>query len=68
MGLNGDWTANEKFHTKPDVLVEQTLEDLLKWLEYVEKEVFPLEPKPELDRILREALNLATEYCEYGSP
>lgn len=59
MGLNSDWTANEEFHTKPDVLVEQTLEDLLRWLEVVGEEGFPKAPRPELDTVLRECLNLA---------
>ncbi|MGE5580847.1 MAG: S41 family peptidase [Bacillota bacterium] len=59
MGLNPDWTANEEFHTKPDVLVEQSLEDLLRWLEATGDEGFPGAPRPELDTVLRECLNLA---------
>lgn len=60
MGLNSDWTANEEFHTRPDVLIEQTHEDLLRWLEVVGDEGFPVTPRPELDTVLRECLDLAT--------
>lgn len=60
MGLNPDWAANEEYHTKPDVLVEESREDHLKWLESVHKEGFPVKPEPGFDTVLRECLNLAT--------
>ena len=43
-----------------DVLVEQTKEALLRWLETVRDEGFPIKPRPELDTVMRECLNLAT--------
>ena len=60
MGLNPDWTANEEFHTKPDVLIEESQEDLLLWLDRVRTEGYPVGPDPELDTVLRECLDLAT--------
>ena len=61
MGLNPDGSANEEFHTRPDVLVEQTPEDFLKWLDTVTNEGFPRGPRPDLDPVLRECLDLATD-------
>lgn len=61
MGLNPDGSANEEFHTRPDVLVEQTPEDFLRWLDTVTNEGFPRGPRPDLDPVLRECLDLATD-------
>ncbi len=55
MGLNPDMTANEETHTMPDVLVEQSLEDLLK----VPAVCPPARPDPDSDTALRKCLELA---------
>jgi hypothetical protein len=54
MGLNPDMTANEETHTAPDVLVEQSLEDLLK-----AAVIGPsARPDPNSDTVLRTCLEL----------
>jgi C-terminal processing protease CtpA/Prc len=58
MGLNPDFTANEEFHTKPDVAVEQSLEDLRAWLDSLDKNGFPTGPMPSCDTTLRTCLEL----------
>ncbi|MCX7903406.1 MAG: S41 family peptidase [Caloramator sp.] len=37
MGLNPDGTSNEEYHTQPDVYVEQSFDDFIKYVEYKEK-------------------------------
>jgi hypothetical protein len=61
MGLNPDLTANEEFHTKPDVAVEQSLEDLCTWLDSLDKNGFPTEPMPSCDSALRKCLELIAD-------
>jgi len=60
MGLNPDFTANEEAHTSPDVLVEQTFEDVVA---YLSKHAGSgdLRPDPTCDAALRECLRLALE-------
>lgn len=36
MGLNADGTSNEEYHTQPDIFVEQTFDDFIKYAEYKE--------------------------------
>lgn len=36
MGLNPDGTCNEEYHTQPDIFVEQTLDDFIKYVNYKE--------------------------------
>ncbi|MGE5578771.1 MAG: S41 family peptidase [Bacillota bacterium] len=58
MGLNPDLTANEEFHTEPDVAVEQSLEDLVAWLNWIEEFGPAAEPMPSFDTVLRTCLEL----------
>jgi hypothetical protein len=57
MGLNPDWSANEEFHTCPDVLVEWTPEDILR---YTATSGRPARPDPSWDPQLRACIERAT--------
>jgi hypothetical protein len=61
MGLNPDFTANEEMHTMPDVVVERSPEDLIKYVQAVSGGKTFTEPDPEYDTALRECLRLALE-------
>ena len=37
MALNPDGTCNEEYHTQPDIFVEQTFEDFIKYVNFKEK-------------------------------
>jgi C-terminal processing protease CtpA/Prc len=58
MGLNPDGTANEEFHTMPDIYVEQTYQDTLLQIKNNEA---PLRQISEYDTILNHVLNLIKE-------
>lgn len=55
MGLNPDGTANEEFHTAPDIYVEQTYDDFLK---QVQNDEVPLEKISKYDTVLNNVLQL----------
>lgn len=59
MGLNPDFTANEETHTMPDVVVEQSPEDLIKFVQAASGGKTFTEPDPAYDTALRECLRLA---------
>lgn len=58
-GLNPDWTVNEQVHTRPDILVEPSSEDLLKYLRLQANGPLP-GPDPDWDTALRECLKAAS--------
>jgi hypothetical protein len=55
MGLNPDWTVNEQEHTRPDILVERSAEDLVRYLRACSS-VSGLSPDPSWDPALEECL------------
>ena len=55
MGLNPDGTANEEFHTTPDIYVEQSYQDLLM---QIEKGEVPLRGISKYDTILNYVIEL----------
>lgn len=55
MGLNTDGTANEEFHTSPDIYVEQTYED---FLQLTENDEVPLAGISKYDTVLNYVLNI----------
>ena len=61
MTLKQDWTSDVETHTIPDVLVEQSYEDLMKYLDLVKSGKVLSGPDPECDTVLREGLRLAVE-------
>lgn len=50
MGLNPDWSANEEFHTSPDIRVEWTPDEIL---QYAATKGQPERPDPASDPLLR---------------
>ncbi|MEX0974863.1 MAG: S41 family peptidase [Bacillota bacterium] len=54
MGLNPDWSANEEFHTRPDMLAEWAPDDILG---YAATSGRPARPDPAWDPQLRAALS-----------
>lgn len=60
-GLNPDGTASEEHHTTPDVLVQQSRDDMLKYWDALHRGTRFTEPAPEYDTVLRECLRLATD-------
>ena len=61
LSLNPDFTANEETHTTPDVLVEPSPEDIIRYVEALtEGKTFSM-PDPNYDTVLRECLKLALE-------
>ncbi|MCL6450573.1 MAG: hypothetical protein K6T75_04670 [Acetobacteraceae bacterium] len=61
MGLNADWSVNEEAHTRPDVLVEQSREDLVKYVELLRSRGTLPGPTPEVDTCLRRCLEMCLE-------
>jgi len=55
LGLNPDMTANEEMHTMPDILVEPSIEDLMKAAYWRPSG----QPDPATDAVLRRCLELA---------
>lgn len=55
MGLNTDGTANEEFHTAPDIYVEQSYED---FLQLVQNDEIPLAEISKYDTVLNYVLNV----------
>jgi C-terminal processing protease CtpA/Prc len=55
MGLNPDGTANEEYHTTPNIYVEQSLED---FFSIIDNEEVPLEKISKYDTILNHVLYL----------
>ncbi|HHY34844.1 MAG TPA: hypothetical protein GX510_04305 [Firmicutes bacterium] len=58
MGLNPDFSANEETHTCPDVMVEQSVEDILEYLAAGDA-VLLSGPDPRFDAALRACLALS---------
>lgn len=58
MGLNIDGTANEEYHTTPDIYVEQDYEDFQKQIENNE---VPLQEISQYDTVLNTVLNMIEE-------
>jgi hypothetical protein len=59
-GLNPDGTASEEDHTTPDVLVQQSTDDMLKYWDALHRGTRFTVPAPEYDTVLRECLRFAT--------
>lgn len=62
MGLNADFTANAETHTKPDVIVERGLDDLVRHTQALNDKTVFMEPDPAYDAALRECLRMALVY------
>jgi C-terminal processing protease CtpA/Prc len=60
MGLNPNFSANEETHTSPDVMVEQSLDDILEYLANQDS-ASDNRPDPSCDAGLRMCLALALE-------
>jgi len=58
MGLNTDGTANEEFHTLPDIYIEQTYED---FLQLVQNDEVSLTEISKYDTVLNHVLKLIRE-------
>ena len=57
MGLNPDWSANEEFHTRPNIIAEWTPDDILR---YAATSGRPARPDPAWDRQLRACMDEVT--------
>lgn len=55
MGLNPDGTANEEYHTAPDIYVEQSFQD---FLNIIDNNEVPLDEISKYDTIINHVLNL----------
>ena len=64
LSLNPDFTANEETHTAPDVLVEPSPENIIRYVKALtEGKKFSM-PDPNYDTVLKECLRLALEETE----
>jgi hypothetical protein len=56
MGLNPDWSVNDEVHTRPDVLVERSADDLLRYIRACNS-ASGLHPDPSWDPVLKKCLS-----------